>query len=72
MITKRKDAEFGEAMVLIVEDEDGEPYQTLCRNTLLKYECPKQVICVGQIPMTETGKPARKEAEELANRSARR
>ena len=72
MITKRKDAEFGEAVVLIVEDEDGEPYQTLCRNTLLKYECPKQVICVGQIPMTETGKPARKEAEELANRSARR
>ena len=69
MVTKRKDHSLGEAMVLLVEDCDGGKYEALCHSVLSKYERPKQVISVGRLPLTATGKPARKEAEELANRS---
>ena len=69
MVTKRKDPSLGEAVVLLVEDRDRGKYEVLCRSVLSRYERPKQVISVGRLPLTATGKPARKEAEELANRS---
>ena len=72
MVTKRRDAALGEAVVLLVEDRDTEQYQAVCRDTLYKYERPKLILSVERIPLTETGKPARKEAEEMANRSAHR
>ena len=72
MVTKRRDAALGEAAVLLVEDRDTEQYQAVCRDTLYKYERPKLILSVERIPLTETGKPARKEAEEMANRSAHR
>lgn len=72
MVTKRRDAALGEAVVLMVEDSDAEKYQAACSDTLNKYERPKLILSVERIPLTETGKPARKEAEEMANRSARR
>ena len=72
MVTKRRDAALGEAVVLLVEDRDTEQYQAVCRDTLNKYERPKLILSVERIPLTETGKPARKEAEEMANRSAHR
>ena len=72
MVTKRRDAALGEAVILLVEDRDTEQYQAVCRDTLYKYERPKLILSVERIPLTETGKPARKEAEEMANRSAHR
>lgn len=72
MVTKRRDKALGEAVVLLVESNDTEQYQAICRDTLYKYERPKLILSVERIPLTETGKPARKEAEEIANRSAHR
>lgn len=72
MVTKRRDEALGEAVVLLVESNDTEQYQAICRDTLYKYERPKLILSVERIPLTETGKPARKEAEEMANRSAHR
>ena len=70
MVTKQRDAALGEAVVLLVESNDTEQHQAVCRDTLYKYERPKLILSVERIPLTGTGKPARKEAEEIANRSA--
>ena len=81
MITKRKDEKFGEIVVLMVEDrgerkeERGERIedslktrlQRLCREQLPKYWQPRDFVFVERIPMTETGKIARRQAEELAS-----
>ena len=72
MISKRSDTELGEAVVLLIEDKHCEPYYDLCRHTLLRYERPRDIVSVDHIPLTATGKPARKQAEELANQNARR
>ena len=75
MITKRKDSKFGEIVVMMVEDggegreERGERtrLQRLCREHLPKYWQPRDFVFVERIPMTETGKIARRQAEELAS-----
>ena len=81
MITKRKDKKFGEIVVMMVEDrgegkeERGERMedslktrlQRLCREHLPKYWQPRDFVFVEKIPMTETGKIARRQAEELAS-----
>ena len=77
MITKRKDSKFGEIVVLMVEyrgerrEESGERIedslktrlQRLCREHLPKYWQPRDFVFVEKIPMTETGKIARKECQ---------
>ena len=77
MITKRKDEKFGEIVVMMVEDrgerreERGERredslktrLQRLCREHLPKYWQPRDFVFVERIPMTETGKIARKECQ---------
>jgi O-succinylbenzoic acid--CoA ligase len=72
MVTKRHDPVFGEAVVLLVEDQDRTKYNAICRRVLSKYECPRQVISVERLPMTGTGKLARHEAELIANQNERR
>ena len=81
MITKRKDEKFGEIVVMMVEcrgerkEERGEKIeeslktrlQRLCREHLPKYWQPRDFVFVEKIPMTETGKIARRQAEELAS-----
>ena len=81
MITKRKDSKFGEIVVMMVEcrgerkEESGERIeeslktclQRLCREHLPKYWQPRDFVFVEKIPMTETGKIARRQAEELAS-----
>jgi O-succinylbenzoic acid--CoA ligase len=78
MITKRKDEKYGEIVVMMVEcrgerkEERGERIedslktrlQRLCREHLPKYWQPRDFVFVEKIPMTETGKPARRQAEE--------
>ena len=76
MITKRKDKKFGEIVVMMVEDggegrEDSliTRLQRLCREHLPEYWQPRDFVFVKELPMTETGKPARKKAEELLKES---
>ena len=67
MITKRKDEKFGEAIAMLyVPKEGGQPVNNVCRHVLPKYWQPRCFIAVGRLPMTQTGKPARREAEIIA------
>ena len=43
--------------------------QSLCREHLPKYWQPRDFVFAEKLPMTETGKPARKQAEELATQN---
>jgi len=65
LITKRKDEKFGEAVVLLTV---GDPLaaQSVCQRVLPKHWAPRHYVQVSALPLTETGKPARKKAEELA------
>ena len=66
MITKRADKKFGEQVVLLTESRDMGIIKDTCCRVLPKYWHPRSFLHVDQLPMTETGKPARKEAERLA------
>ncbi len=70
MITKAPDVRLGEQVVLLTESTDISAIQTLCRNVLPRYWQPRRILPVDHIPMTETGKPARAEAEHLAKGAA--
>lgn len=65
MITRKPDGKYGEAVVLISEDEDMEEIKRICREVLPKYWRPRHYLHVDHVPLTETGKPARKRAEQL-------
>ena len=66
MITKCADKKFGEQVVLLTESQNMDVIKDVCRGVLPKYWLPRSYVHVDQLPMTETGKPARKEAERLA------
>jgi Acyl-CoA synthetases (AMP-forming)/AMP-acid ligases II len=70
MITKAPDTSFGEQVVLLTESTDIPAIQTCCRRVLPRYWQPRRILSVDHIPMTETGKPARAEAEHLAKGAA--
>ena len=65
IISKRQDRKFGEVVVLLTE---GDPQEArhICEAVLPKYHQPKVYVKVDKIPLTETGKPARRQAEQLA------
>ena len=65
LISKRPDKKFGEVVVLLTEG-DVEEAKKVCEAVLPKYQRPKVYIHVSEIPMTETKKPARRQAEGLA------
>ena len=65
LITKRPDEKFGEVVVLLSEGPVDEA-RAVCERILPKYYQPKAYLHVDKIPLTETGKPARKQAETLA------
>ena len=65
LITKRKDEKFGEVVVLLTEG-DIETAKCVCETVLPKYQRPKAYVHVSEIPLTETKKPARRQAEILA------
>ena len=65
LITKRPDEKFGEAVVLLTEG-DTAAAKAVCEAVLQKYQHPKAYVHVSKIPLTETGKPARRQAELLA------
>ena len=66
LLTKRKDSKFGEVAVLLTEGSIEDAKQ-VCERVLPKYYQPKDYLHVSQIPLTETGKPARKIAEALTS-----
>ena len=70
LITKRRDEKFGEAVVLLTEGDTAEA-EAVCRHVLPPYWQPRAIVRVAQIPMTENGKPARKQAEALAQKPSR-
>lgn len=59
IVTKKKDAKFGEIVVLLVQSCDVAKVRDVCEKILPKYWRPKLYIPVEKLPMTETGKPAR-------------
>ena len=65
MISKRPDPKFCEIVVLLTEGDISDAREA-CERILPKYQQPKDYLRVDRIPLTETGKPARKEAEKLA------
>lgn len=69
IVTKRKDPKYGEAVVLLVQSADTAGAEAACRSALPKYWQPHHIISICRIPTTATGKPARKEAERLAEES---
>ena len=66
IITKAPDSRFGERVVLLTESHDLDAVRQCCQEVLPKYWQPRQYLHAPRIPMTETGKPARAEAERLA------
>ncbi len=55
---------LGEQLVLLVEGEKSDEYakrlQEICRQNLGRYEQPREILFVSEIPKTENGKPDRK------------
>lgn len=69
MITKKKDPKFGEIVVLLTEG-DTEQAKAELSEMNNKFSKPKLIIHIDKLPLTETGKPARARAMELASRSS--
>jgi O-succinylbenzoic acid--CoA ligase len=68
LISKRPDKKFGEVVVLLTEG-DVETAKAVCEAVLPKYQQPKAYVHVDEIPLTETKKPARRQAEIISNQS---
>lgn len=66
LITKRSDLQLGEAVVLLTTTTHTDMLQQLCRQVLPKFWQPRRFLTVASLPVTATGKPARREAELIA------
>ena len=67
LISKCSDEKFGEVVVLLTECSDLSLVKEICCNVLPKFWQPKHYLYTKHIPLTGTGKPARKTAEEWCN-----
>jgi O-succinylbenzoic acid--CoA ligase len=68
LITKCKDGKFGEAVVMLTESSETDTLLQLSQRVLPRFWQPKHIFSVEKLPFTETGKPARMEAEFLASK----
>lgn len=83
MVTKRRSEKFGEIVVLMVEkegDDEGASFEgkselpilraihRLLHRALPRYWEPRLYLSVNRIPMTETGKPNRALAQQMAEK----
>lgn len=66
IITKAPDEKLGEQVVLLTESKAVGDVLAACRLHLPKYWVPRRILSVDRLPLTETGKPARREAERMA------
>lgn len=67
-ITAVPDVRLGEAVTLLYAAPSFSPAEVerLCRDRLTPYEVPRHYLCVSQLPVTETDKPARARARRMA------
>ena len=65
MITKCRDEKFGECVVLLTEGK-VEDARRVCEEILPKHWRPRRYLHVDCIPTTETGKPSRVLAQQIA------
>ena len=63
IITRAKDERLGERVVMMTEGGDKAQMESVCRQVLPRYWQPRAYVTIDRLPMTETGKPARREAE---------
>lgn len=68
LISKCSDEKFGEVVVLLTECPDLSLVKEICCNILPKFWQPKHYLYTSHIPLTGTGKPARKAAEEWCSK----
>lgn len=66
VITKKKDEKFGETVVMLTTSEDIDKVKAICKEHLSRFQQPRHFIHIDRIPLTETGKPARAEAQRIA------
>lgn len=66
-ITKSQDAQFGEvvAMVTVADTKELEEIKNVCETYLPRYWCPKHIVHVDALSMTETGKIKRLTIQQL-------
>ena len=69
LITRAKDERLGEMVVLLMEGGNADEVKAVCEKVLPRYWQPRRFILLDHLPLTETGKPARAEAERIANES---
>ncbi len=69
-ITKQTDRKFGEVAVLVAASTDTAPLKAICQERLPKYWQPHHYVSAAEIPMTETGKPARALIRQLGESKA--
>lgn len=69
MITRAKDERLGETVVLLMEGGNSDEAKAVCERVLPKYWQPRHFVSVAHLPLTETGKPARAEAERLVQKN---
>lgn len=68
VITSTEDPTLGEALTMLyVGDAMPSDIKQLCLAVLSKYQVPRHYLKVDSIPLTETGKPARKQISILAS-----
>ena len=71
LISKCSDEKFGEIVVLLTECPDLSFVKEICCDILPKFWQPKHYLYTSHIPLTGTGKPARKAAEEWCSMQLR-
>ena len=71
LISKCRDEKFGEVVVLLTECPDLSFVKEICCDILPKFWQPKHYLYTSHIPLTGTGKPARKAAEEWCSMQLR-
>lgn len=65
LVSKRPDKVLGEAVALLTEATDLAAIEGICRTVLPPYWRPRHYQHTSHLPLTETGKPARAEAERI-------
>lgn len=72
-LTYVHDDRLGQALTMLYDAEQtADELRKLCLDRVGRYEVPKHFFHVEQLPLTETGKPARGKAHEMAERLLRK
>lgn len=73
LLTHVPDARWGEAVTLLYEAEAdcAQRIAAFCRERLERHAQPRHILRVDRLPLTETGKPARRAAQTLAEKILR-